>query len=183
VIIIKNKEQIAGIRRSSKLAALVLKETAALVKPGIDTESLNTFVYNFTIKHHAIPAPLNYNGFPKSVCTSINNVVCHGIPSKNDILKEGDIINIDVTTILDGYFGDVSLTSPVGKISQQAQKLINVTQESLNKSIKSLAPGKYLNNCVGKIDYSSFSISHSAVIKNLEKKVPNGTICFFKFVQ
>ena len=167
MIIIKNKEQIEGIRRSSQLAALVLDQTAKLIKPGIDTESLNTFAHNFILKHQAIPAPLNYNGFPKSVCTSINNVVCHGIPSPQDILKEGDIINIDVTTILDGYYGDTSATYAVGKISPQSQKLVTVAQESLNKSIKALSPGKFLNDCVGKVIQPFVQQNGFSVVKDL----------------
>jgi len=151
VIIIKTADQIEGIRKSSKLAAETLEYLSRFVKPSISTEKLNELGYKFIIDHKAIPAPLNYNGFPKSICTSINNVVCHGIPCPNEILKEGDIVNIDVTTILNGYFGDVSATFPVGKISKEAQDLINTTKKCLNDSIKSLKPGKLLNDCVGKI--------------------------------
>ena len=151
MIIIKNSEQIEGIRKSSKLAATTLNYLSKFVKPGISTEKLNELGHKFIVDHGAIPAPLNYSGFPKSICTSINNVVCHGIPSSNEILKEGDIVNVDVTTILDGYYGDVSASFPVGKINSEAQKLIDITKKCLNDSIKSLKPGKLLNDCVGKI--------------------------------
>lgn len=151
MIIIKNSIQIEGIRKSSKLAAKTLKYVAKFIKPGISTEELNTIGHDYIIKNGAKPAPLGYSGYPKSVCTSINNVVCHGIPSEREILKEGDIINVDITTILDGYYGDTSATYPVGKISKTAQSLINTTRESMEKSIKELKPGKSLNECVGKI--------------------------------
>lgn len=151
MIIIKTPEQIKGIRKSSKLAAATLDYLSKFIRTGVSTQTLNDLGHKFIIDHGAVPAPLNYNGFPKSICTSINNVVCHGIPSKKEILKEGDIINIDITTILDGYYGDVSATFPVGKISQSAQDLIDTTQKCLNDSIKSLKPGKLLNDCVGKI--------------------------------
>ena len=151
MIIIKNSAEIEGIRQSSHLAAETLRYLATFIKPGISTEELNTLGHKYIISHHAIPAPLNYGGFPKSICTSINDVVCHGIPSSKEILKEGDIINLDITTILNGFFGDTSATYPVGKISSQAQKLIEVTKKSLDLSIKCLKPGRILNDCVGKI--------------------------------
>lgn len=131
MVIIKTPAQIDGIRRSCVLAAQTLKYLSAFVKPGITTESLNTLAHQFILDHHATPAPLNYGGFPKSICTSINNVVCHGIPSVKTILKAGDIINLDITTILDGYFGDVSATYPVGKISPTAASLILHTKDAL----------------------------------------------------
>ena len=151
MIIIKTPKQIEGIRKSSKLAAITLQYLSQFIKPEISTEKLNQLGHQFIIDHQAIPAPLNYNGFPKSICTSVNNVVCHGIPSTNQILKEGDIINIDITTILNGYYGDVSATFPVGKISKVAQNLIDNTKKALIDSIKCLKPGKLLNDCVGKI--------------------------------
>lgn len=151
MIIIKTPTQIEGIRKSSKLAAETLKYLSQFVKPGVSTEKLNQLGHQFIIDHNATPAPLNYGGFPKSICTSINNIVCHGIPSQNEILKEGDIVNIDITTILDGYYGDVSASFPVGKISKSAQNLIDVTKKALDDSIKCLKPGKLLNDCVGKI--------------------------------
>ena len=108
--IIKNAEQIEGIRESAKINTAVLDHVAANIREGMSTEDINTLVYDFTLAHGAIPAPLNYEGFPKSVCTSINEEVCHGIPDKNIILRSGDIINVDVSTIYNGYFSDASLS-------------------------------------------------------------------------
>ena len=105
---IKTAAQIKGIRRSAAINTAVLDLVAAHIHEGMTTEEIDTLVYNFTIAHGAIPAPLNYEGFPKSVCTSVNDEVCHGIPSKDVVLRNGDIINVDVSTILDGYFSDAS---------------------------------------------------------------------------
>lgn len=148
-IVIKNPVQIEGIRKSSQLAARTLVYTASFIKPGINTQILNDLAHQYISQNKATPAPLGYNGFPKSICTSINNVVCHGIPSVNEILKVGDIVNIDITTILDGYYGDISATYPVGKISEKNQKLISRTKLALDLAIESLLPGKYLNALVG----------------------------------
>ncbi len=167
MIIIKNQTQIKGIRKSSQLAAQVLKYLATFVKPGISTQALNDIAHKYIIEHNAIPAPLNYNGFPKSICTSINNVVCHGIPSEKKILKEGDIINLDVTTILDGYYGDTSKTYPVGKISEIAKRLIAVTEKSLELSIKSLKPGKTLNECVGQVIEPLVKSENFSIVREL----------------
>ena len=150
MIQIKTPAQIEGIRQSSKLAAQTLEYLSKYIKPGINTEELNQLAHKYIVDHKAIPAPLNYNGFPKSICTSINNVVCHGIPSATQILNEGDIINLDITTILNGFYGDTSATYAVGSISPQASKLIEVTKTSLDMAINNLKPGKSLNNCVGK---------------------------------
>jgi len=151
VITIKNSNQIKGIRLSSQLAAKTLNYLAGFLKPGITTEELNTLAHQYILSHGAVPAPLGYNGFPKSICTSINNVVCHGIPSSETVLKNGDIINLDITTILNGYYGDVSASYPVGKISPEAKLLLDITKQSLDLAIHSLKPGKYLNDCVGKV--------------------------------
>lgn len=167
MVIIKNKQQIEGIRKSSKLAAKTLKYLSSFIKPGISTEKLNKLGHDFIVNHQAIPAPLNYGGFPKSICTSINDVVCHGIPSPTQILKEGDIINLDITTIYNGYYGDVSATFPVGKISKNSQTLIEVTKNSLDKAIKSLKPGRTLNDCVGKIIEPFVNKYGFSVVKDL----------------
>lgn len=151
MITIKTDKQINGIRQSSRLAAKTLNFVSQLIKPGVSTLELNTAAHKFIIEAKAIPAPLNYNGFPKSICTSINDVVCHGIPSDKEILKNGDIVNIDITTILNGFYGDTSATFPVGDISIQNHNLINRTKESLALTINSIRPGKVLNDCVGKV--------------------------------
>jgi methionyl aminopeptidase len=151
VVVIKTPKQIRAIRQSSRLAAKTLAYLSGFIKPGISTEDLDQLAYNFILKNHAVPAPLNYNGFPKSICTSINNVVCHGIPSKKVILHEGDIINLDITTVLGGYYGDTSATYGVGKISPEARLLIKRVKTSLDLAIQSLKPGKHLNECVGTV--------------------------------
>ena len=145
-VIIKTPEQIEGIRKSCQLAAKTLNFLRDEVKPGISTESLNQLADKFIRDHGAIPAPLNYNGFPKSICTSINEVICHGIPSEFQVLKEGDIINIDVTTILDGYYGDTSYTYAVGNISNKANNLIEVAKKCLDIGIQQALPGRRIGN-------------------------------------
>ncbi|MFA4827302.1 MAG: type I methionyl aminopeptidase [Candidatus Shapirobacteria bacterium] len=151
MVIIKTSAEINGIKKSCRLAAATLKYLADFIKPGVSTLYLNDLGHQYIIDHMAVPAPLGYEGYPKSICTSINNVVCHGIPSGKEILKTGDIINLDVTTILNGYFGDVSATYSVGKISPEASLLLERTQKSLELSIAALKPGKLLNDCVGKV--------------------------------
>ncbi len=148
-IIIKNQEQIEGIRRSSKLAGETLVMIEKYLKPGVNTAYLDKLIEEFMRDNGAIPATLNYNGYPKSCCISPNNVICHGIPSENTILKEGDIFNIDVTTILDGYFGDTSKMFWLGEISKQAMELITVTKHCLNLGIQQVTP----NNVFGNIGY------------------------------
>ena len=149
-IIFKTDEQIEGIRKSSKLAGETLTYIEAFVKAGVSTEYLNQHIHQFTLDNGAIPATLNYNGYPKSCCISLNEVVCHGIPSDDIILKEGDILNIDVTTILNGYYGDTSRMFTIGNISPEAQKLIQVTKHSLDLGIKEVRP----NNQIGNIGYA-----------------------------
>lgn len=145
MIIKKNNEQIEGIRKSCKLAAKSLKFIEPHITPGVTTEYLNNLLSEFIRDNNATPAPLNYHGFPKETCISINEVVCHGIPGEK-ILLEGDILNIDVTTILDGYYGDTSKMFSVGKISKEAEELIKITEESLHKGIEAIRPGVAFNN-------------------------------------
>jgi methionyl aminopeptidase len=145
-IIIKTTEQIEGIRRSSKLAGQSLIYIEPYIKAGISTEYLNQLIHQFILSHGAIPATLNYEGYPKSCCISLNEVVCHGIPSPDTILKDGDILNIDVTTILDGYFGDTSKMYTVGTISPVAEKLIQVTKHSLDLGIREVRPENHVGN-------------------------------------
>ena len=115
--LIKTPEQIEGIRRSGVINTGVLDLVAQEIKEGMSTAQIDKLVYDYTTDHGAIPAPLNYEGFPKSVCTSINEVVCHGIPSEKEILRDGDIINVDVSTILDGYYSDASRMFMIGNVS------------------------------------------------------------------
>ena len=129
--LIKTPEQIEGIRRSGVVNTGVLDLVAQEIKEGMSTAAIDKLVYEYTKDHGAIPAPLNYEGFPKSVCTSINEVVCHGIPSEKEILREGDIINVDVSTILDGYYSDASRMFMIGNVSPEKRRLVEVTKECL----------------------------------------------------
>ena len=129
--LIKTPEQIEGIRRSGVVNTGVLDLVAQEIKEGMTTAAIDKLVYDYTMDHGAIPAPLNYEGFPKSVCTSINEVVCHGIPSEKEILRDGDIINVDVSTILDGYYSDASRMFMIGNVSPEKRRLVEVTKECL----------------------------------------------------
>lgn len=145
-IILKSQEEINAMRRACRLAAQTLEEAAHLIKPGENTLTIDTFVHEYTLKHNAIPAPLNYNGFPKSCCTSINHVICHGIPSQKMIMKEGDIINVDITSILDGWHGDVSATFYVGTPSPEAVNLVETTRRCLELGIAQVRPDARLGD-------------------------------------
>jgi methionyl aminopeptidase len=133
-------EAFEGMRNAGRLAAEALDMLTEHVKPGVTTETLDDLVLEFALDHGAYPAPLNYRGFPKSICTSINHVVCHGIPGPKP-LREGDIVNIDVTLILDGWHGDTSRMYAVGRISRRAERLINVTYEALRRGVAAVKPG------------------------------------------
>lgn len=144
---LKSADDLVKMRAAGRLAALTLKHVEPYVKPGISTEELNTIVHEFIVKHDAYPSPLNYRGFPKSVCTSINDVICHGIPSAEVKLNEGDIINIDVTVTLDGYFGDTSKTFYVGNIiPPDREHVTKVSAESLARAIAVVKHGVRLGD-------------------------------------
>lgn len=145
-IIIKTSAQIEGIRKSCQLAGKTLQYISEFVKAGVSTEFLDQKIEKFMRDNGAIPATLGYSGYPKSSCISLNEVVCHGIPSNEIILKDGDILNIDVTTILDGYYGDTSKMFAVGKISEKAEELIEVTRHCLNLGIQQIKPGNHFGN-------------------------------------
>lgn len=139
--LIKTQEQIEGIRRSGVINTGVLDLVAQEIRPGMTTLEIDKLVYDYTVGHGAIPAPLNYEGYPKSVCTSINEVVCHGIPSEFDVLEEGDIVNVDVSTILDGYYSDASRMFVVGgKTTPEKQKLVDVARECLEIGMQAAQP-------------------------------------------
>lgn len=144
--LIKTEEQIEGIRRSGVVNSGILDLVAKEIKAGMSTAQIDKLVYDYTMDHGAIPAPLNFEGFPKSVCTSINEVVCHGIPSEKEILKEGDIINVDVSTILDGYFSDASRMFMIGKVSPEKEKLVRVAKECLEVGMKAARPFGYVGD-------------------------------------
>lgn len=145
-IYIKTPEQIEGIRRSSQLAANTLKMIEGYIKEGVSTEYLDKIIEEYIRDNGAIPATLGYHGYPKSCCISLNEVVCHGIPSPDIFLKEGDIFNIDVTTILNGYYGDTSKMYTIGTISPSAQQLIDATHHSLVLGIQQVYPGNHVGN-------------------------------------
>lgn len=145
-IIIKTAEQIDGIRKSSKLAGQTLEYITEFVKEGVSTEYLDQKIEAYIRENGAKPATLGYGGFPKSCCISLNDVVCHGIPSENTILKNGDILNVDVTTILNGYYGDTSKMFTIGEVSQEAIDLIEVTKHSLDLGIRQVKPGNQFGN-------------------------------------
>ena len=138
--LIKTPEQIEGIRKSCVVNTGVLDLVEKEIHAGMSTADIDKLVYDYTVSHGAIPAPLNYEGFPKSVCTSINEVVCHGIPNEEEILEEGDIINVDVSTILDGYFSDASRMFIIGKTTPKKEKLVRVAKECLEIGMEAAKP-------------------------------------------
>ena len=138
--LIKTADQIEGIRQAGIINTAVLDQVATLIRPGISTQDIDDLVARFTAEQGAIPAPLNYEGFPKSVCTSINEVVCHGIPSECDILCEGDIINVDVTTIYKGFYADASRMFIVGKTTPECEHLVRVARECLQLAEQAAKP-------------------------------------------
>lgn len=144
MILIKNQEQIEGIRRSSKLAAECLRFVEPHVKSGVTTNELNTIINDFITSNNATSATLDYKGYPKECCISLNEVICHGIPDTT-VLRDGDILNIDVTTNLNGYFGDTSRMFKVGDVSKRASKLIDIANEALWEGIEQVRPGRPLN--------------------------------------
>ena len=144
--LLKTPEQIEMIKKSAALNTAVLDHVAAHIHAGMSTAEIDKLVYDFTTEHGGIPAPLNYEGFPKSVCTSINNVICHGIPSEHEILIDGDIINVDVSTILNGYFSDASRMFMIGDVNLDMQKLVQVTKECMEIGIAAAQPWKQLGD-------------------------------------
>ena len=146
---VKTPEEIALMREACRVTAQILDAVGEVVIPGKSTEDINTFVHKMTLDLGGIPAPLNYKGFPKSVCTSINDVICHGVPSPYVFLKEADIINVDVTTIKNGFFGDSSRTYFVGgeaACSEEARTLVKITKEAMHVGIEEVAPGKHIGD-------------------------------------
>jgi methionyl aminopeptidase len=135
-----SEQDFAGMRRAGRLAAEALDLLTDYVRPGVTTEALDQLIFDFAISHNAYPAPLDYRGYRKSICTSINHVVCHGIPDRKP-LREGDILNIDVTLILDGWHGDSSRMYLVGEVPRRAQRLVEVTYEALMRGIAAVRPG------------------------------------------
>ncbi len=145
MIRIKTSEEIEAMRATCRLAAKTLNMIAPHVQPGVTTDRLNDICHAFIIEHGAVPSPLNYRGFPKSICTSINQQVCHGIPGDR-VLREGDIVNVDITTNLNGFHGDTSRTFAVGQIGTKAEKIMRVARECLDIGIAVVRPGAHLGD-------------------------------------
>ena len=144
--VLRTPEQLEGIRESAKINTALLDYISENIREGMSTEEIDVLVYDFTTSHGAIPAPLNYEGFPKSVCTSINDVVCHGIPNKNEILKSGDIINVDVSTIYKGYFSDSSRMFCIGEVDDVSKKLVEDTLKAVQLGLSEVRPFNRLGN-------------------------------------
>ena len=144
--LLKTPEDIEGIKRSAAINVGVLDMVAERIAPGVTTAEVDQWIYDYTVEHGGIPADLNYEGFPKSVCTSINDVVCHGIPSERDVLREGDIVNVDCSTILDGYFSDSSRMFCIGEVLPERKKLVDVTRESIQRGLAQVKPWNTLGD-------------------------------------
>ena len=144
--IIKTPAQIEGIKASAKINTAVLDLVAKNIKAGMTTADIDKLVHDFTVEHGAIPAPLNFEGFPKSCCTSITDEICHGIPSEDVVLKEGDIINVDVSTILNGYYSDASRMFMIGDVHPDMEKLVKVAKETLDAGLKAAKPWGFLGD-------------------------------------
>ena len=154
----------AAMRRAGRLAAEVLDFITPHVVPGVSTGRLDQLCHDFIIEHNAIPAPLNYRGFPKSICASVNHVVCHGIPG-DKILTEGDIVNLDITVILDGWHGDTNRMYPLGDVGVKAKRLMDVTYDAMMKGIKAVRPGATLGD-VGRAIQAHVEAERFSVVRD-----------------
>lgn len=161
---LKTPEQIEGIRVSSKINVAVLDAVEKMIGPGVSTEEIDKLVYDMTTEMGGIPAPLNYDGFPKSVCTSINEVVCHGIPSADRTLKEGDIVNVDVSTIYNGYFSDSSRMFCIGKVDAEKEKLVRVARECIDLGLEQVKPWNFLGDMAQAINDHAKANGYSVVV-------------------
>ena len=162
-VIIKTEAQIDGIRRSCQLTRDILDMLTDRIEPGITTNQIDHWVHDYMTSHGAIPATLGYRGYTKSSCTSINDVICHGIPDDETVLQDGDIINIDVTSILDGYYGDSSRMYVAGQASDQALRLIDETLNCLNLGIAEVKPGNTLGDIGHAIQKHAEGLGYSVV--------------------
>ena len=162
--LLKTPDQIEKIKESAALNTAVLDEVAKNIHIGMSTAEIDRIVHDFTVEHGGIPAPLGYQGFPKSVCTSINNEICHGIPDENIILQEGDIVNVDVSTILNGYYSDASRMFKMGKVSDRAERLIRVTEECVERGLAAAKPWGHLGDIADAINSHAQANGYSVVI-------------------
>lgn len=163
--ILKTREQIKGIRESSVINIAVLDAVGKMIGPGVSTWEIDELVHDMTVQMGGVPAPLGYEGFPKSVCTSINEVVCHGIPSKDVILKEGDIVNVDVSTLYKGYFSDSSRMYCIGEVSEEKKKLVEVTRECMEKGIAMVQPWNFLGDMAQAVNDHAKANGYSIVVE------------------
>ncbi len=161
--IIKTPEQIAGIKESAKINIAVLDYIAENIHAGMSTEEIDRMVYEKTTAMGGIPAPLHYQGFPKSVCTSVNEQVCHGIPSEEEILKDGDIINVDASTILNGYYSDSSRMFLIGEVSEEKKRLVRVAKECVEKGLQEVKPWGFLGDMGQAVHDHAFANGYTVV--------------------
>lgn len=161
---LKTREQIEGIKESSVINIAALDEAAKIIGPGVSTEEIDKLVYDVTTRMGGIPASLNYEGFPKSVCTSVNEVVCHGIPSPDRILQEGDIVNVDVSTVYRGYFSDSSRMFCIGKVSEERERLVRVTRECVELGLEQVKPWNFLGDMAQVINDHARANGYSIVV-------------------
>lgn len=161
--LLKTPAQIEEIKKSAALNTAVLDHVAKHIHAGMSTAEIDKLVYDYTTEHGGIPAPLGYEGFPKSVCTSINNEVCHGIPDEHIILEEGDIINVDVSTILNGYYSDASRMFAIGELSDRAKKIMKVTEECVELGLAAAKPWGHLGDIADAINSHAQANGYSVV--------------------
>ncbi len=161
--LLKTPEQIKAIKKSAALNTAILDHVAKHICAGMSTADIDQLVFDYTTQHGGIPAPLGYEGFPKSVCTSLNNEICHGIPDENVILQDGDIINVDVSTILDGYFSDASRMFAIGEVSERAKKLLKVTEECVELGLAAAKPWGHLGDIADAINSHAQKHGYSVV--------------------
>lgn len=162
---IRTIKELEGIRASAAINTAVLDHVAAHIRVGMSTEEINTMVHEFTVAHGGIPAPLNFEGYPKSVCTSVNNEICHGIPSPDVILKEGDIVNVDVSTIYKGFYSDASRMFIIGETSPERRKLVEVAKECLDAGLAAVRPWGFMGDVGAAVQEVAESNGYSVVTK------------------
>lgn len=161
--IINNETDIEGIRQSGVINDGALDLVSNLIRPGIDTLTLNDAAHEYIVQHGGIPACLNYEGYPKSICISVNEVVCHGIPSSKTVLQEGDIVNVDITTILNGYYADASRMFMIGEVSPAAEHLVRITRECMEMGIEAARPWHFLGDIGAVIEAHAHENGYSVV--------------------
>jgi methionyl aminopeptidase len=161
--LLKSPEEIEGIKRSAAVNVGVLDYVAEHIAEGVSTEEIDRWVYDYTVEHGAIPAPLDYEGYPKSVCTSVNEVVCHGIPSPDEVLKSGDIVNIDCSTIKDGYFSDSSRMFCIGDVAPDVRALVEDTKRAVQIGLETLKPWGHMGDIGAAINEFAKSKGYSVV--------------------